>query len=172
LGKTVAASNGAAAQAIGTKLTTSPATKSAKKGESRGNAPTAPAAPPPPPPPHPAPPAPTDREGLARVTYNHYNSFFPVDAAGKKRFLTYNVGSRDFCVQMPLDIPTWFHQMLFVETRLKATGIATRVVEERGFQISQTIGFSAQCRNCNTISRNSHANDTFFEMIDELTEDF
>ena len=33
--------------------------------------------------PPPAPPAPTDREGLARVTYNHYNSFFPVDAAGK-----------------------------------------------------------------------------------------
>ena len=83
LGKTVApASKGAAAaaaaKAIGAKPTTSPATKSAKKGESRGNVPAAPLPPPPP-----APPAPTDREGLARVTYNHYNSFFPVDAAGK-----------------------------------------------------------------------------------------
>jgi hypothetical protein len=85
LAKTVAASKGAAApaKAIGTKPTTSPATKSAKKGESKGNAPAAPAAPPPPPPPPPEPPAPTDREGLARVTYNHYNSFFSVDAAGK-----------------------------------------------------------------------------------------
>jgi hypothetical protein len=85
LGKTVAASTAAApAKAIGTKPTTSPSTKSAKKGGSRGNVPTtAPAAPPLPPPPPPAPPDPTDREGLARVTYNHYNSFFPVDAAGK-----------------------------------------------------------------------------------------
>ena len=86
LGKTVApASKGAAAaaaKATGAKPTTSPATKSAIKGESRGNVPAAPAAALLPPPP-PAPPAPTDREGLARVTYNHYNSFFPVDAAGK-----------------------------------------------------------------------------------------
>ena len=88
-GTTVApASKGAAAPAksTGTKPTTSLAAKSTKKCAAKGSAPVAPAAAAVCPPPPPAPPAPTDREGLARVTYNHYTSFFPVDAAGKMRW--------------------------------------------------------------------------------------
>jgi len=33
-----------------------------------------------------APPVPTDREGQARVVYNHYNKLFPVDSSGKMRW--------------------------------------------------------------------------------------
>ncbi len=83
-------SKGAAApaKAIGTKPTSLSESKKAKKSDPKGNVPTAPAAAAPPPPPSPPPPplAPTDREGLCRVTYNHYNSFFPVDAAGRMRW--------------------------------------------------------------------------------------
>ena len=31
-------------------------------------------------------PIPSDREGRARIVYNHYNSFFPVDSSGRLRW--------------------------------------------------------------------------------------
>jgi hypothetical protein len=80
-GKAAASSNSAPAAAGKSTKAASPsavAKKSAAKAAVSGAAAAAEAPGPP--------PVPTDREGMARVIYNHYNSFFPVDSSGKMRW--------------------------------------------------------------------------------------
>ena len=77
----VAASSKSAPAAAGKSTNAAPPSAVAKKGAAKAAVSVAASAAE-----APGPPVPTDREGLARVIYNHYNSFFPVDSSGKMRW--------------------------------------------------------------------------------------
>ena len=56
-----------------------------------------------------APPVPSDREGQARVIYNHYNKFFPMDASGKMRW---QVIDDEYCLSFGASHPAQ-HELRF-----------------------------------------------------------